>query len=892
MPFSTDQQTVNDLNIIGHKGKESIYDIFVRATTRQGAAILEEMFRYPLSDAASINNRSSIIHHFTIHQQDLPFERDSFDIIERYLSITDDRIHLDPATSSFGEKITGMLVPDSDYNAISQGIMALISITHDLKAFVVKIPDGSPYDKEKQSIQQLLDIPVIHKLAKEQRNKKLSYKTIAEFDNELRFKKNNEIKKLLRYIYQLDVYIAVAKVAIEKKFCFAKALSGNENQFLLEGIYHPQVPQAVSNTLNINPSNTVLFLTGANMAGKSTFMKTFGISLYLAHMGFPVPAKRVEFSVLDGIYTTINLPDNLGMGASHFFSEVQRIKKIAGELGRGRRLLIIFDELFRGTNVKDAYDATIALTSAFTKRNNSVLMLSTHIVEAGPVLRQLSDKIRFIYLPTKMNNDKPVYTYQLEDGITEDRHGMIIINNEGIIDILNKQAGNNNLSSKQASPKFEIDLQTSEDLNLLGKFKPGSVYRIFNEVKTSGAEILLEKIFQQPVSNPDEINKRTAFYAYLQLKQLDFPFSNELLSEVEEYYRISASSSLVGSRIFSLKSWLLQMLLRDENYDQLKRGVNATINLFIHFNEWMKHFKNDTEKSNYNLISNAQKILSEPQIQQIIEEGKPTSFNWMQLGYYHHLLTGILHTKINQLCEIIYEFDLAITVGNTARKKGFCYAKALPASENIFQARGLRHPALDKGIGNNIVLTTDDNIMFLTGANMAGKSTLMKSFGISMYLAHMGFPVPADELIFSVKDGLYCSINIADNLSTGYSHFYAEVVRIKQIAKELQTGKNLVIIFDELFKGTNVKDAYDATLAVTKTFPNFNNCWFIISTHITEVGKALKQTSDRIQFKFLPTIMQNNIPKYTYKLEDGISTDRHGMLIIRNENVVEMIENG
>jgi DNA mismatch repair ATPase MutS len=97
---------------------------------------------------------------------------------------------------------------------------------------------------------------------------------------------------------------------------------------------------------------------------------------------------------------------------------------------------VIFDELFRGTNVKDAYEATVALTAAFARKRNCMFVISTHIIEAGDELKERCDNIQFTYLPTRMEGSKPVYTYQLEKGITADRHGMIIVNNEGIIDIL------------------------------------------------------------------------------------------------------------------------------------------------------------------------------------------------------------------------------------------------------------------------------------------------------------------------------------------------------------------------------------------------------------------------------------------------------------------------
>src|SRR6202012_4185310 len=162
-----------------------------------------------------------------------------------------------------------------------------------------------------------------------------------------------------------------------------KALPGKSSYISAKGFSHPLLKNAIANDIEMTPSGNVIFLTGANMAGKSTFMKSLGVNLYLAHMGFPVAAEKIEFAVLDGIYTTINLPDDLGMGVSHFYAEVLRLKKIAKELSRSRRLLIIFDELFRGTNVKDAFEGTIVVTKAFANRQDSVFIISTTITDAG-----------------------------------------------------------------------------------------------------------------------------------------------------------------------------------------------------------------------------------------------------------------------------------------------------------------------------------------------------------------------------------------------------------------------------------------------------------------------------------------------------------------------------
>lgn len=135
-------------------------------------------------------------------------------------------------------------------------------------------------------------------------------------------------------------------------------------------------------------------------------------------------------------------------------------------------------------------------------------------------------------------------------------------------------------------------------------------------------------------------------------------------------------------------------------------------------------------------------------------------------------------------------------------------------------------------VSNDIEIEANKNIVFITGANMAGKSTFMKAFGIAVYLAHMGFPVPASFMKFVPQQGIVSTINISDNLRLGYSHFYSEVKRIKQVVLQLNIRPNLMMLFDELFRGTNVKDAYDATVSVLGALARSRKCFVIVSTHI------------------------------------------------------------
>jgi DNA mismatch repair ATPase MutS len=894
MTFLTDQQTLDDLGIFGRRGADSVYAIFNRTMTRQGSAVLEDMLRHPLSDGAAIGTRISIFQSFAALGTSFPFRSELFDVAEAYLSVTDERTRLSGDAQTLGSRMASMIAEDNDYKNIYKGVTALMEILQQLQRFVAgAAPDA--YREEKTMIESLLAEGELQPLLQEDIGSKLSYSRVAGYDTVIRFRYRGAARRLLQCVYRLDAYLAVGRVATERGFVFPVVLPPDRQRVRLEGVYHAQVKNAVANTVEITAGQPVIFLTGANMAGKSTFMKSLGVALFLAHAGFPVPARRMEFPVFDGIYTTINLPDNLGMGASHFYAEVLRVKKVATALGQGRRLFVIFDELFRGTNVKDAYEATVALTSAFARRRDSFFVISTHIIEAGEVLTAADAGIRPLYLPTRMEGNQPVYTYQLEEGITADRHGMIIINNEGIPEMLRAGESEGRPGGADAGGGadrddrgFGADQQTLADLNLTGKYRPGSIFSLFNQVKTAGAERLLEEMFSRPLSDAEEINRRVSRLQDLQRRRLTFPFTRQQLGRVEDYLYAGAGGRLATiTSLFRLK--LLAVVVKDERYAVVAAGVLAVMDFIRDCRAFFRQF--DGAVGPWAEVQEAREILGDARL---AEWGggtmaRMTEIGWTALASYHHVFGQVLNQRLQRLCAILYELDLGIAVGDVGRERGFTWARARRAEDNVFHAADLRHPGLSGAVGNRMTFSADSNVLFLTGANMAGKSTLMKSFGIAVYLAHMGFPVAARDMEFSVREGLYSSINVPDDLSLGYSHFYAEVLRVKKVAEAVSAGRKLVVIFDELFKGTNVKDAYDATLSVTEALAAYSRCWFVISTHIIEVGETLRQRSDNLQFAYLPTVMDGMTPRYPYILEKGITNDRHGMLIIGNEGILDIL---
>lgn len=434
---------------------------------------------------------------------------------------------------------------------------------------------------------------------------------------------------------------------------------------------------------------------------------------------------------------------------------------------------------------------------------------------------------------------------------------------------------------------FIADKQTLDDLSLLGKYNANSIFSLFNQVKTRGAEKLLDTMFLHPLTDADQINARSAAFRYFGDQPIPFPFEEQLLGSTEAFLDEGSNSN------FPLALWqigrkkLAALLVKDDAYELQLQGIATCVQLLKGFTTLLGQLEKEGRDKNTpweKWVAGARSIVRDKRLQNINDER-----SLLQTARLHYLLAHVFQDKLKALLALTYEMEVYITVSGIAKAKGFSYAKALPKEKNVLAAKGVKHPGLDKAVPNTLSFNGNSNVLFLTGANMAGKSTLMKATGIMVYLAHMGFPVAAQELEFSVLDGIYSSVNVPDDLNRGYSHFYAEVLRVKKVAEEVDADKHLFVIFDELFKGTNVKDAYDATLAVTAAFTAFRDCFFIISTHIFEVGDALKTEGDHIQFEFLPTIMEGTVPKYTYTLQKGITTDRQGMIIIENEGILDML---
>lgn len=435
---------------------------------------------------------------------------------------------------------------------------------------------------------------------------------------------------------------------------------------------------------------------------------------------------------------------------------------------------------------------------------------------------------------------------------------------------------------------FITDKQTLEDLNLFGRYKGNSVCKLFDRTFTSGGRQLLEGMFRAPLTDVQAIQSRVQAFQYFSDHPTVLPFTREDFVEMEQY--LFAGSGSLPDTAWSIISLKVRSLVTGtEEYKAQVSGCIKTIHVLKVIRHFICQQQKNTDHPYADQLAAILQTFTDKRMKWLDNQPADGKLTIWQLISFDHCLRSQMKHEMKSLLQFIFRLDVDISVGTVAAERGYTYARVLPAGKNILLIEGLYHPLLEKPVSNPALFSGDSNLVFLTGANMAGKSTYMKATGIAVYLAHAGLPVAAAEMEFSIKDGLFSSINVPDDLEHGYSHFYAEVHRVKKVAETVSTPKNLVVLFDELFKGTNVKDAYEATLSITEAFSAHRNCFFLISTHIIEVGEALKERCGHIRYNYLPTIIKEGRPTYTYQLKDGITEDRQGMMIIENEKIVELI---
>lgn len=436
--------------------------------------------------------------------------------------------------------------------------------------------------------------------------------------------------------------------------------------------------------------------------------------------------------------------------------------------------------------------------------------------------------------------------------------------------------------------EFELDKQTMKDLEIFVDSRSlNSISSYYNQTKTFGGRMFLFQLMKHPITDIAELRQRTELIRFLSETGFELKINSGQFEFIEHYQRLNIAP-LRNNFVDAFLQNLSYKINPSNNYYIIKSGVQQLIYLFIQLKEKFEELdKTEIPKKIDTIRKYISDVIYKPEFQGLFS--KKLKITQAKLNKLDNLFRKKYKSELSEILKLVYMLDAFISISKVAKQNNLAFPVYSDSKTQSLFIENFYHPLLNNAVPYSIEISESKNLCFLTGPNMAGKSTFLKSVGLSVYLAHIGFPVPATKMTTTIYHGIVTTINLSDDLNRGYSHFYSEVSRIKETALKLKEKKKLFVIFDELFRGTNVKDAFDASLLIIKSFANISDSTFFISTHITEVAENINSLSN-IDFKYFDSKLVDNVPTYDYKLEKGVSYERLGLYILKNENIIEILE--
>ncbi len=195
---------------------------------------------------------------------------------------------------------------------------------------------------------------------------------------------------------------------------------------------HPLIHKKnrINNSIKILGQAQFVIITGANMAGKSTFLRTLGVNMVLASTGAPVCAQSFVWSPIQ-IFTSIRTKDSLFKNESYFFAELKQLKVLIDRLESGEKLFIILDEILKGTNSKDKQTGSKHLIEQLIRLNASGI-IATHDLALGQLIDSYPDNIKNMRFEVEIKNDELIFDYKLKEGISQNMNATFLMKKMGI----------------------------------------------------------------------------------------------------------------------------------------------------------------------------------------------------------------------------------------------------------------------------------------------------------------------------------------------------------------------------------------------------------------------------------------------------------------------------
>lgn len=416
--------------------KGAVTALFDFTRTEGGSLALIDFLSTKKQSLREIIQTQDMLKEILIHHQlwDLGINNADIYYIEHYFK--SEVVILDKKKSLARLKL---LVNKSPYR--HQMITGVKQVAVFLSAVMQKLEQAYPYCPEalKPSLKE------IHTLVKGSVAGKLAEWGIAvnelsdfellQLDQELRFSFKESFYKILDTLYKIEALFSLTKAIKVHGLVFPEF--SEHNQFNIKDCWNPVLENCTRNSFSFEENKNIIVLTGPNMSGKSTFLRTLGLITCLSHTGMAVPAASAILPYFDSVEICISIQDSLTEGYSHFYAELKKVKTMAEEIQKGKKVFMIFDELFKGTNLSDASRCTAVLANGILQHPDSYCIFSSHHTGLIASDKDLQRKLQFSHIETLIQGGLPQFTYTFKPGISDVFLGYYFLQKEGIDKLMN-----------------------------------------------------------------------------------------------------------------------------------------------------------------------------------------------------------------------------------------------------------------------------------------------------------------------------------------------------------------------------------------------------------------------------------------------------------------------
>ena len=209
-------------------------------------------------------------------------------------------------------------------------------------------------------------------------------------------------------------------------------ISEHHGTFIADSLGHPLIPKEkiVTNSFSTKSSEGLNLVTGSNMSGKSTFLRSVGVNIVLAMMGSAVYAKSLSVSNMK-VISSMRVSDNLEENTSTFYAELKKLKEVIEAVYQKEKVFLLLDEILRGTNSADRHTGSKALIKQLIQ-HNAVGLIATHDLELARLAEELPDKLHNYHFDVQVTGDELYFDYQLKKGICTSMNASLLMKKIGI----------------------------------------------------------------------------------------------------------------------------------------------------------------------------------------------------------------------------------------------------------------------------------------------------------------------------------------------------------------------------------------------------------------------------------------------------------------------------